>query len=852
MSTRLLKLLLAVLISMTVGFALYPLFFPTEIAEKKPEKKPEPAQIVRDTKVDDWQTDDNDEAWKEEEPSGQAEGPDNGLARQDDDSFAEEDVPEDPKQNKVPESRVHAEFTSSLAAIHQLAKQYERTEAKNFTSDDLPAERWNDPGAVYQELADKVLAQLGKFDEKSILAFMESPENRLDLARITLIRKVGTQGMQNLASFEGGQQMIADICRDLNWMNGILYSGPTKNLEHGLNTLLVFYNAHKDDILKDERCKMIATTTALEFAREGWSDQDAQGRFDFYFNSYKEGKLNYLFNDLQYWDMRLVTGCAEADSTGTSWGGPRNLEWMRDNVRLPADQYLGCEYRQLQYRLRNVAGDSVFSSEYLAPIWDYTNHVQAWAHREIGGVCGALSHYASFGALASGLPAMPMGEPGHCAYALRQGKEWQAGNTIYWQHSLQKTLWGEPEWDFLILMQDLYGTDRFTTMVSDQIVAMADFLGARKKKTASFNCYELALHAQPLNWPAHARYSGYLKLKAPDDLKKWKALHDSVVNGMGQKYYCAAAKMLYTRVYPNLVPLVKDTQVRNRMFSGIFKNFKGWGTNRWEIKDILDAQMGYCTTDKEKKLYLREVLSVLMQKKEYAGSVLTWGLGYVSKMPDDGGKTQEEFSNMIVRSMARAKTNKKDIDDTWNALGEAIAAAETNGERATFQAIGKLAYAKCRSRFAKKRLKMPSFPGKVLSQNGLIKSATTMTDGQMGDSCMHWAVLQRFGGSIPGKFEGKTGTVVQLDSKCDITGVVVKLAEPVPSDKKASPFSIQVSDDGQNWVTAIPECSYKDSFLLFDGRKSKVSGKFVKLIRDADKFEPEMQGFYVYGRAIRN
>lgn len=849
MSNRLISILTAVLISMTAGFAVYPYLFPTEY-KKHVAKQEQQVVIKRDTKVDDWERED-DEAWKEDETPVE-EVPDERVSRQDDQSFNEENVPEDPKQKKIPESRVHAQFTSSLAMVQQMMTKYARVEKENYTNDDFPAERWNDPVAVYQEIADRVLARLGNLDERSILSFMEVSSNRLDLARLTIIRKVGTEGMKQLAAKPRGAEMIAAITRDLNWCNGILYSGPTTNLQQGLNFLLTVYTDDAEAILNNEVVKKTATTCALEFAREGWPEEFMKPRYDFYSSSYKEGKLNALYDTLMYWDMRLVTGCREGTTDGPCWGGVRNLTWMRDNVRLPVDRYLGSEY-QLQYRLRNVAGDSVFSGDYLGPVWDYTNHTIAWAHREIGGVCGALSHYASFGALSNGLPAMPMGEPGHCAYALRVNGEWRAGNSIYWQHGIQKTLWGHNEWDFLILMQNLY-SDHFRTMISDQLVAMADFLGARKKMTASFNCYELAMHVQPLNWLAYTRYAGYLRIKAPEDYNKWKSLHDAAVTGLGSKHYCAAGKLLAQDVYPNLIPLMKDDAARYKLFSGFFKNIKDWGTNRWEVRELLDSQISYCKSNEARKAFLREVLFVLMQKKDYAGAVLTWGLGYISKIPDEDGKAQEEFSNMIVRAMARTKTTKKDIDATWGSLGEAIAAAEENGERATFQAIGRLAYAKCRNKFEKKNIKAPRFPGKVVSQTALIKPATTMGDGDMKNACQHWAVLQRFGGTIPGKFEGSnTGTLIQLDSKCEITGAVVVLKQPIEKDKREVPFSLQTSDDGRNWTTVVPAAEYDGALTLkFDARRNKPSGKFVRIVRIGEKYEPSMTGVYVYGKQLKS
>lgn len=851
MSDRVLKLMLAVIVSMTAGFAVYPYLFPTEYAESKDKDTSQPV-VKRDHQVQDWEREDDDDAWKEENtPTDDRR--DERVTRQDAGSFNEEDVAEDAKQAKIPESRTHAQYTASLASVSQMEGQYAKDEKANFTADDIPAERLKDPVAVYQEIADRVLAKLGNLDEKNILAFMASPANRLDLNRLTLIRQIGTEGAAKLAAKPRGAEMLAAIMRDLNWSDGILYSGPTNNLEHGLENLLALYTADAESIQQDEVLKKTATACALEFAREGWEDAFMKPRYDFYSSSYKEGRLNVLFKDLQYWDMRLVAGCAEGNYDGPCWGGVRNLTWMRDNVRLPVDRYLGSEY-QLQYRLRNVAGDSVFTGDYLGPVWSYTNQTIAWAHREIGGVCGALSHYASFGALSNGLPAMPMGEPGHCAYALRVNGEWRPGNSIYWQHSIQKTLWGQREWDFLILMQDLYG-DHARTLISDQLMAMGDFLAARKKITASFNCYELALHVQPLNWPAYGRYAGYLKLKAPNDQKKWQALHDAVADGLGSKktgHYCAAGKMLVENVYPNLVPLIKEPSTRNKLFADFYKPIDGWGTNRWEVKELLNAQASYCKDNKECKDFLHHVLHVLMAKKEYSGAVLTWGLGYVSKLPDDGGKAQEEFSNMIVTAMSQTKTGKKDMEATWGSLGEAIAAAEENGERATFNAIGRLAYAKCKSKFEKKNVKAPRFPGKVVSQTGLIKTATTMSDAK--DSCLHWAVLQRFGGYIPGKFEGEsTGTTIQLESKCEITGAVVILKEPIAKDKLKPGFTLQASDDGQNWTTIVPESEYDGKLTLkFDARQAKAAGKFLRILRIGDGYSAAMTGVYVYGKPLKN
>lgn len=847
MSARLIQLLTGAFLFFCVGVAVFPVLFPTKV-ERKITKVQKDVPIVRDTVVDDWSTDDesvdeDDAAW-EEEPEDTT--PDRRIASQDDERFDEEDVPIDPKQNVVPEARVQAEFTSALGEMRRLSNLLEKQEEENYINDEFKAADWADPEKIYFTLADRVLSKLGKLDEATIMRFLQDPANRLDLARITLIRKAGSQGIRSVTTRPKGKEFLASLSKDLNWMSNLLYSGPTKEMEKALGYMETLYGLVGDQEMAVPATRRIATTAALEFAREGWSEQDLVGRFNYYNNSWKEGKLNSYFDTLQYWETRFVTGCKQPGDSAGSWGGPRNLTWHRDNVRLPMEQYHGAE-GQLAYRLRNVAGDSVFSAEYLAPIWKYVNFTTGWAYREIGGVCGALSHYATFSALAAGLPASTMGEPGHCAYAIRIGNEWRRGNSIYWQHGLHKTFWGEHEWGYLILTQKLY-EERFKTLAADQMVAMADFLTARRKMKAAFNSYEIAIKAQPNNWPALKRYAAYLKFKAPEDKDKWMTLHDTIMDGMGKEHYHAAATLLSRYVYPNLAPLVKDRAKLNKMYSGLFAHFKDWGANRWDITPVLDAQISTCATDDDKRAYLRESLRVLMRRPDYAGAVLTWGLGYIAQLPEGDGKIQEEFTNMLVQAMSRAGTSKKDIDATWGTLGEAIHAAAKNKERRTFQAIGRLAYRKCKKKFNKKGPRIKGFSGRVVSATAWIDTATTI--GNLSECCLHWGVLQRFGGTMPGKFEGKAGLTVGLEKKSDLTGVVCVSSEKKLKDDR--PFYIETSDDGQNWYRARPNGVISGNQIRFDFKNSGISGKFVRMLREGDKYEPGIVGFYVYGKPQKN
>ena len=137
MTARFIKLLIGSFLFFCLGIALFPALFPT-YEKKKVTKKVTPQQQVvkRDTVVDDWDSDsgveDTDEAWVEEEEPVVDDTPDRRVARMDDETFDEEDVPIDPKQNVVPEARVHAEFTSALAEMRRFADTLAKQEKENY------------------------------------------------------------------------------------------------------------------------------------------------------------------------------------------------------------------------------------------------------------------------------------------------------------------------------------------------------------------------------------------------------------------------------------------------------------------------------------------------------------------------------------------------------------------------------------------------------------------------------------------------------------------------------------------------------------------------------------------------
>jgi len=138
-------------------------------------------------------------------------------------------------------------------------------------------------------------------------------------------------------------------------------------------------------------------------------------------------------------------------------GGRESQVWLRDNVKLPIQRYRSACW-QVPYRGYNCFGDSVQTWKYYFPFeGSFPSFTEMT--RFVGGVCGRLSGYGAAAAVANGIPATTMGEPGHCAYAVRLARgKWAPAYSLSWKRSVHVHQYG-PSWQMLVL------TDR---MMSDE------------------------------------------------------------------------------------------------------------------------------------------------------------------------------------------------------------------------------------------------------------------------------------------------------------------------------------------------------------------------------------------------
>jgi hypothetical protein len=209
----------------------------------------------------------------------------------------------------------------------------------------------------------------------------------------------------------------------------------------------------KDPTAKSALPLRIAVATALVFAEPVKALADGVAiepiaRYESFHKWNDEGVLFPSFRDLNAWQMRYVVG---------SWATDEELAWARANIKpeLKVREKIGEGAYMVEYRDVNSKGVSVQRGrEY------YDGRPMTMAVMdEVGGVCGAISKFGSAMCQAFGVPAMPVGQPGHCAFIWESAPHtWSIGNNISgWAqshcHDGISIPWGRASW-FVRMMSD--------------------------------------------------------------------------------------------------------------------------------------------------------------------------------------------------------------------------------------------------------------------------------------------------------------------------------------------------------------------------------------------------------------
>lgn len=638
------------------------------------------------------------------------------------------------------------------------------------------------------------------------------------------------------AGDEGGQLLMEQIGGDPEWMEDFAFSGECKRPGQALSILKKIYKKHPD-MLKNRMVRDIATATALEYARSNWNQEDAVDRATFYINAWKEGRLNPVFDKLPMWQRRMVCGC-KGDNP---YGSVASLTWALENFHLPMDRFTDCCWR-CDYRLNNIYGDSIHGPHYYAPFEGSMGSNRHAMTYYVGGVCGSLSHFGAFAALAHGVPAMTAGEPGHCAFIVLVNDKWTPAYSLSWERGLHWQVFDQVyTYSALHSATELYSEkQKKETMASNawRVVGCA-YAAAGDVDKASI-CFEKAVTEQPRNWMPWREWRETLEKAQDAGSKHWKKMHDVLCKKLVPMFPEMAAEHMNKGLAAGLAKVLKPDELR-KAYLDFWKEIKHMGPDRWRIEELASKQaelLGVSKNSEQLCAFYSDLLKTTAHNKLYAPAVLNWG-NLIGETLDDAGNE----ARMQATIQALTKGKKMNAEDRVKVLDPVILATEESHDLNSFQSLGKMVK---KSGYVNKSLKMPRiqpFPGKLVSADGMIWTSSTCNWDKPHE---HPGVLTPDGGSFHTDKEENAYVVVELPRQANVTGIAL-VAPPNGMHGRLKNIKIQVSENGTDWKDVYQFGEYTERVMRSNLDNRKPIAKYVRVMRTGGPEFFHLSGIYVYG-----
>ncbi len=727
---------------------------------------------------------------------------------------------------------------------------------KNLTGKD-----WADTAALTTRLAAEIQSTLKGTDMASVKAFMAEPQNRLLLAQWFVAaadvaaaaepqkeaprdaakpeEKPAPRTMAEvLASSPGAEKLLEQVTNNLDWMEQIAYSGECRRPGRAMAILAAV--AEKEKHLAHKKMERdIATATAVEWAKSNWKFEKALARAEFYITNWQDDRLHTEFDDIPFWMRRMICG-SKGDN---AYGEVASLQWQLDNVNLPTERYAGCCW-QCSYLRDNLFGDSIHGPMYYNPYVPTYGDNAAQRTYDVGGVCGSLSHYGAFAAIANGIPAMTAGEPGHCAYIVYSNNKWTPGYSLSWKRGLHWQVWqGIHKYASLHMATELFSAEQAeATSLSNALRTLGKLYASAGNKEKALASYSAAVARQPRNYGAWVDYAGFLKEQMPQDTAAWKQLNTAACTTLAPLYPEMAAELMKGHVYPGLAGLTLPAAEAMACLGVFWDAVEEMGPDRWDIEALCGAQvnvlkeLGGKPEDNGLQLY-EMVLGRCSAKPVYAPVILSWGNGLATGMKPE---MQQKFLKATLTGLSKGGDMEADARDKM--LGQALAGAAKMRDRSSFQAIGKMLSEKYRKNILPK---WEPFPGKLVSQGGLLYTSSSAHD----DPTSHWGVLEPTGGRFHTNNEENPWAVVEMPKTAYITGVVA-ISTSGQNVRRLHDMKVQYSESGRDddWheAGAFPAPSARVINRL-DLQESKPRARFIRIIRGGGKDFFHLNAILVYG-----
>ncbi len=709
---------------------------------------------------------------------------------------------------------------------------------------DLPATAWGSPVSLEKQLSGRIRSGLKGKDLKSVQEFISKPENRLMLAQWEVLHRADLKELAKVLKGDAARD-LAPLLNNLRWVAALAYDGELQKTEVVLAMLHQFRqadpNMDKDPYTEEGKGPSLksrmAAATAVEFARNGWYGDDREltpkeialmreqgivlpkkrgkGKSDtyrlareryLYFAESIEGELlNGSIAKQPDWVLHFICGWKGSDRD--PFGTASTMRWLRDNISVPAHHYMNTAY-MVPYRPTNMFGDSIQGPWYYQPYEALYEGNFTKMTRDIGSVCGGLSHFGASSSCANGVPAITMGEPGHCAYAVYLDGKWHPCNSIGEEHHPHWNIWGDYTWSALLMQTAMY-KDGARTRDAQLVSTIASVYAANRNAEHALDLYEMSAGLQPLYKPVLSLYIDTATDSLRSNARKWLGVNKFICEAVAKNHPEMCAKFLTDKIYPAMFAHVRSDKHKMQAFHDFFSYLETNEGGAWDVEPLLTQQYNGIGKAQPRRLeYMKMIIDVGAAKPDFSQAI-AWA---VRASAQENKRLGEKVFEMAEQAAAKSP-DKALMDAAFIRAGEELGDTE-------------LVHKYSAPYIGKQEVEMPFFErpaGELVSAQGYVVVDEPFEDQRI--FTQHQAALTETGGFIRSK-PGKHQPVTIVLPKVTPLGCVVIV--PNGGCKDYREWRVEISSDGKSWETLmlLPD-SADDKYVRVD----VVGGQKARYIR---------------------
>ncbi len=513
-------------------------------------------------------------------------------------------------------------------------------------------------------------------------------------------------------------------------------------------------------------------------------------RYKFFQKQDKKGLLHPNYKNLKAWELRFVVA-----NPGQDWDD-ESYEFAAKAINLPWDKY-GIACWAATYTGTSKFGDSVQGGAYNLP---FANESQAETTLRNGGVCGAMSHLGAVAAMAHGIPAYSVGQPGHCAYAVRTERGKWIGGFGGPDGGMHNMIFGFRAPTSYNLMEAVFGDDEKVAKAYRKSLC-ARGLEAVGKDAEAEKMWRSALKDTPMHPFFRAALHALMKKRGMTAPECYEYLTKEMLpkyDGHGVAAIDATA---------DLADVIAAMEEKDQLtiyqmeHEALATTPSSWAVT---LDELVQKQQASLQSDSARQKFLENMFVAHIKNGDGTtfGQLLEWAVKTHVATEEGSKMFNKAFAKAAEKAGSGASEGGESAEERNKKMAEAykkaIVAAEQARSGPAFMALTKGALALAKPDYKAAPLqKMAELQGKPAEATLFRISTTSNYDAPV----LHASVMTPEGGKCHTSKEKNPNFIVELKNPGHTTGCIIRKVDG--NEWRMKKAVVSTSEDGATWFKRV-------------------------------------------------